>query len=122
MKSWERFERDIQQRFGLSATLSSGNQFFDSGDAVDNRHPSESAYPMWIECKWTGAKSRSVKAQELDSWRERAELLGKRFVLALRFYDALRPRLSADYVLITVEDFEDLLVLAGAREKECSGQ
>lgn len=113
---WEAHERDLQQRLGLSATLNSGNKFFDSGDAVDNRHPSQSVYPMWVDGKYTAAKSYSVKRDEIDGLRRRAEMLGKRFVLAIRFFDPRHPRLGADYVVLPLEDFEDLLVLAGARE------
>ncbi len=104
---WEAHERDLQERLGLSATLNSGNQFYDSGDAVDN--DGSSPWPLWVDGKYTAAKSYSIKRDEIDAMRERAEMLGKRFGLAVRFYDARNPRLCADYMVITLEDYEEML-------------
>lgn len=104
---WEAHERDLQERLGLSATINSGNQFHDSGDARDN--DGHSSWPLWVDGKYTAAKSYSVRRDEVDSMRHRAEMLGKRFALAIRFFDARNPRLCADYMLITLEDYEEML-------------
>lgn len=104
---WEAHERDLQERLGLDATICSGNQFYDSGDAVDN--DGSSCWPLWVDGKYTAAKSYSIKRDEIDSLRRRAELLGKRFLLAIRFFDVRSPRLCADYVVLTLEDYEEML-------------
>lgn len=111
LEPWAQFEADVQDRWSLDSTGSSGNQFHDSGDAVDNR--ADSPWPMWVECKYRTAKSFSIRAGEIRSWHERAQLLGKRFVLALRFHDPIKnPRLSDDYVILPRDDYEELLVKA----------
>lgn len=106
-EGWRAHERDLQERLGLDATICSGNQFYDSGDAVDN--DGSSGWPLWVDGKYTAAKSYSIKRDEIDSMRRRAEMLGKRFLLAIRFFDARNPRLCADYVVLTLEDYEEML-------------
>lgn len=105
-------EKDIQHRLGLSATVSSGNQFHDPGDAVDNN--GDSAWPLYVECKYRERKSYAVGRDETDAWRRRAELWGKRFVLAVRFWE-VRTGKATDYVLMPLSDFEELLDKAGLR-------
>lgn len=111
LAAWERWERDVQQQFGLDATICSGNKFYDSGDAVDNA--ADSPWPQWVDAKHTTGKAFPVAREEILSLHERAELLGKKFVLAVRF---THPRVKhslttkdSDYVLIPKDDYIELV-------------
>lgn len=104
---WEAHERDLQEMLGLDATVASGSQFWDSGDAVDNN--GASPWPLWVDGKCTEKKSYSVKRDEVSHWQNRAEMLGKRFMLAIRFFDLFDRKLCADYALIPMEDYVEML-------------
>ena len=109
---FEQHERDIQQRLNLDATVTSGNQFHDPGDAVDNQ--GDSPWPLYVECKYTERKSYSVLRDYTDAIRRRAEMHGKRFVLAIRFWTNRDGR-ATDYVVMPLSDFEELLMKARLR-------
>lgn len=115
LELWEVFEADVQDAWGLSATLNSGNKFWDSGDAVDHRV--DSPWPMWVDAKHTTKKAFPVQREEILALHHRAAMLGKRFVLAVRFRHPVarhsaRER-DSDYVLVPREDYEELLVKVG---------
>jgi hypothetical protein len=103
---WQVHEEYVQNLLGLDSTICSGNKFYDPGDGVDREHPSQKAFPLIIDAKCTKAKSYSVKAEFLKEWEEKAAMLGKRFAMPIRF----EP--SQDYVLLTLNDFAELLELA----------
>lgn len=115
LEPWEHLERDVRERLGLDATTCSGNKFFDSGDAVDNR--ADSPWPLWVDAKHTVRKAFPVAFGEIDALHRRAQGLGKRFALAVRFNQPKTTRGSLrvdhDYVLIPMDDFEELLTMAG---------
>lgn len=108
---WERFERDVNGLLGLAGTAASGARWQDIGDGVDARHPSESAFPLIVDCKATERASFSIKARDLAQWQARAAELGKRFAMPIRFWNRANTR-SRDYILLDLHDFAELLELA----------
>lgn len=105
---WEGWEKHIQRELGLSATIASGSQFHDKGDAVDRRHPVDTDYALQIECKFTSGRSFTLNAKKLTAWVKQARLSGRNFGLAVRFWptNALTPE---DYVLVPLAEYSELL-------------
>ncbi len=107
---WEHHEKDIQELLGLDSTICSGNKHYDPGDAVDNRHPRETLFPLVADCKYTDHVSKSIRLAELQQWSRKAQEFGKRFIMPIRFW----PRGQQgphDYVLLSLDDFAELLSL-----------
>jgi hypothetical protein len=111
-KPWEAFEAYVARVFGLRQTIASGSKFYDPGDAVGDRHD---VFPLWADAKCTEAKSFSLKARELADWTGRAQESGRRFILPLRFHSVVGRH--ADYVVVGLEDFSELLELAKAHHR-----
>jgi hypothetical protein len=111
--SWEVFERYVAQVFGLDTTIASGNKFFDPGDAVnrDRDHP----FPLFVDAKYTEAASYPLKMRELANYTERAADVGKRLVVALRFWPRGR-REPEDYAIVGLHDLVELLGLCAERK------
>jgi hypothetical protein len=111
LPGWEQWEHDVQETLGLDATICSGSKFNDIGDATDNCPPQDDSFRLLVDCKYTEAASHSVTAKFMGQWVDRATEHGKRFVLALRLWPrgAYGPR---DYVVLTLDDFAELLGLA----------
>jgi hypothetical protein len=105
--NWQQFEEDVQQLLGLDSNPGSGNQFNAPGDAVDNRHPNQTSWPIIADCKHTTKYSYSVKFEVLQEWEEKATEMGKRFIMPLRFQLPRAP--AADYVLMPLHDFVELI-------------
>lgn len=103
-KGWERFEHDVARWFGLSTTISSGNKFFDPGDAVTRgrRHP----WPLYADAKHTTRASFSLKLKDLLDYHRQALELGKNFILPVRFEDPYG--VVNDYVVLPLSDFREL--------------
>lgn len=115
-KGWERHEREVQELLGLRATIASGSQWHDPSDGVTPGHYSDSSFPLMVDCKCTTQKSYSLNRAFLADWREKAEMSGKRFALPVRFEDkASRTPVSEDYIVLTLNDFVDLLNQAEGR-------
>jgi hypothetical protein len=105
---WKEWEKEVQRRLGLDSTIASGNKFYDVGDAVDNTNPRDQSFPLLVDCKYTESASFSVAAKFMGQWVDKATEAGKRFLLAVR----IRPRGalgSRDYVVLAMDDFEELL-------------
>lgn len=100
---WAQFEVEVNALFGLRATITSGNKFFDPGDGV-TPGPGDGYF---ADAKYSERVSHSLKVLDLDSWRERAALAGKRFIMPLRFWPRgfLKP---SDYVVLSLHDFVEL--------------
>jgi len=111
LPGWKAHEAHIQDLLGLDSTPASGAKWQAVGDAVDNRHPSETVFPLIADAKCTEQKSFSLRAADLGSWVDRAQELGKRFIMPIRFWPrgAYGPR---DYVVLTLDDFAELLEMA----------
>ena len=114
-KGWETHEAFIAKSLGLAQPAGSGNQWHDQGDAVDRGHYSDNEYPIVADGKFTERGSFSVKADFLREWVEKAQLMGKRFILPLRFHQEGRTERGTpyvrdeDYVLLPWEDFIELM-------------
>lgn len=104
MKDWEQFEADVQNKLNLDSTIASGSKFHDPGDAVDNRHPSLTNFPLMVDCKTTINQSFSLKDKMVAEWIKRARTFGKIFALPIRFIDGE----SDDLVVLRLNDFRDL--------------
>lgn len=103
-KPWEQFESDVAQRLGLRRTISSGNKFYDPGDAVSTR---DDPFPLFADAKCTTAKSFSLKSHELRQYTERALHQGQHMILPVRFHSPVGYH--EDYVVSVFEDFQELL-------------
>lgn len=115
---WQQHERDIQQLLSLDSTPASGSQFYAPGDAVDNRPRQDSVFPLLADCKFTEKLSFSLNNHFLVDQVERAQSLGKHFILPVRFWhpNAAAPQ---DYIVATADDFAELYERATTRR--CSG-
>lgn len=105
MDKWKIWEREVATALDLDFTVSSGNQFFDSGDVTTRGR--DDPFPLWADCKFTEKISFTLKLRDLSWYSERAAEVGKRFVLPLRFQPkgASRPQ---DYVVMSFHDFMEL--------------
>jgi hypothetical protein len=114
---WKVFETYVAKLLGLDATCSSGSTWHDKGDAVsrDRNDP----FPLYAECKLTEHASKSVTLRDLNTGEELAALVGKRFIMPIRFHLPGPPVGEHDYVVLSLHDFKELLdgyrvaVLAG---------
>lgn len=109
---WQEFESYVAELLDLDATLSSGSKWFDKGDAVSRGRGS---FPLYAECKFTTKASKSLALRDLRAARELAGIIGKRFILPLRFWPENTPR-PDDFVLLSLSDFCELLQAAKDRE------
>ena len=105
--NWEQFEHDIQEILGLDATICSGNQWHDQGDAVDNTNPYDNSFRLLVDAKFTEHMSYSVMGSKMRRWCETGTEKGKRAILALRFWP--RGQQSPDdFVMLSFDDFAEL--------------
>jgi hypothetical protein len=105
---WRIFEDHCNELLHLSGTAASGARWHDPGDGVDHRHYSETDYALLIDAKYTEAKSHAVSAFKLRNWVQRAQEMGKRFAMPLRFRDRMGGGFE-DYVLVPLNDYAELL-------------
>jgi hypothetical protein len=112
VRGWRAFEDHVNALLGLDPTVASGSQFYDKGDGVDR---SEGDFAIQVDAKYTEAKSFSVNGKLLTQWCQRAQLSGKRFVLAVRLWN---PSLNSgdDYAVIRLDDLAELLEKAKERQ------
>lgn len=103
MDNWQAWEHSAAAVLGLDTTITSGNRFYDPGDATsrDRRDP----FPLLVDCKLTEKASFSLKAKELRQYTVRAAEAGKRFVLPVRFWT---PQRVDDYVVMGFHDFVEM--------------
>lgn len=113
-RGWRAHEAYAQKLLGLDSTICSGNKWNDPGDGIDRSHPQENSFALIIDAKCTSTKSFSIKSDFLREWREKAAMLGKRFAMPIRFEDLASDRVE-DYVLLSLDDFSELLELAKER-------
>jgi len=109
--TWEAFESDVAELFGLRRTITSGNKFFDPGDAVS---PPDDPFPLYVDAKYTERLSYSLKLKDLQNYRDQAAHLGKHLVLPLRFW----PRGQhgpQDFAVVDLYDLHDLVTQARQR-------
>jgi len=101
---WQAHERYVQQVLGLDSTITSGNKWFDPGDAVTRGRTSP--FPLYADCKCTEKGSFSLKLSDLNDLQHRAAMSGKRLVMPIRFHPSVGPQ---DYLVIGLHDFAELL-------------
>lgn len=108
MQMSQKHEVDVSKRLGGRKTKASGSQWNDPLDGRRNRY---TAYFAWAwDCKATHAKSMSISRAMLDKLKEQA--MGERPILPVRFYDDERLKRYEDWVLVRLDDFEELNELA----------
>lgn len=119
-EKWEDWEQEVQRRLGLSATVCSGNKWNDVGDATDNSNPHDSSFRPLIDCKYTSKLTFGLHSKILEKWVVTAEEAGKRAMLAIRFGPSSVSGSvnwqNHDYVVMTMEDFEELMALVREHE------
>lgn len=108
---WEHHELHVQELLKLDSTPASGSQFYATGDAVDNRHMLDSRFPILADAKYTEKLSFSLNNHFLVDQTDKAQALGKRFVMPVRFWHrgALHPQ---DYAVLGLDDLAELLTMA----------
>lgn len=102
---WEQWEEEIQNRWGLSSTVCSGNQFHDPGDAVSRGTPYDH-FRLMVDCKYTDKQSFSLRARTLKQWLTTGMSRGKISILAIRFSG--KSDTPTDWVVLSLDDFEEL--------------
>jgi len=107
---WEQHEADVQKLLGLDSTIASGSQWHDPGDGTTRNQYDSNPFRIMMDAKCTVSKSFSMKRDFLAVWMNKAEMLGKRFILPIRF--VRKPGVHEDYVLLELNDFAELLMLA----------
>jgi hypothetical protein len=113
-RGWRAHEKDIQELLGLDSTICSGNKFYDPGDGVDRSHPNQNPFALIVDAKCTTAASFSLKMAFLREWEEKAAAIGKRFAMPIRFEPPGDSR--RDYILLTLNDFAELLEMSRDRQ------
>lgn len=104
--NWEKHEADVQELLGLDSTIASGTKWYDQGDATSNTNPQDDQFPIMLDCKATIQKSYSMDKVYLNQWRTKALLLGKRFLLPVRFVD---DEGEHDWCVVPLGDLAELL-------------
>jgi hypothetical protein len=103
MDDWRAWEHEAARALGLDTTVSSGNQFYDKGDATTRGR--EDPFPLMVDCKLTTRASFSLNRKVLASYENQATAAGKRLVLPVRF---LTPRSTQDYAVLSFHDLIEL--------------
>lgn len=106
-------EDHLVEVLGGRKTKGSGNQWRDPADGRHSVHEQEFAFG-W-DGKSTLAKSLSISLAMWEKIREQASPL--RPMIPLRFYRTERLAVSLDLVVISLEDFTELLEAANGRAK-----
>lgn len=115
MADWERHEYDVQQLLQLDSTSGSGNKWHDISDGT-TRDQYASSFLLMVDAKSTIKGSYSVNAKFMRSWVDKAVELGKRFALPIRFLKDNGHH--EDYIVLTLDDFAELMQMAGLLEEE----
>lgn len=105
LPEWRKFELEMQEKLGLHDTVASGSQWNDPGDGKTG-HYSTAPIGIIMDAKTTDNKSFSLVSDFLDDWKQRADELGKTFLLPVRFNG------RGTWIVLEEEDFMALLVLA----------
>lgn len=103
---WENHEEDVAKIFGLRRTISSGNRFFDPGDAVSP--DSTGPFPIYAEAKYTEKDSFTLKRKDLRKYWELAFDTNKHLIMPIRFWPR-GARMPDDYVLLGLHDLQELI-------------
>ncbi len=107
MTDWQTHEKDVQTRLNLSTTIASGNRFYDPGDGIVRGHYTTESYPVIVDCKATSKLSYRLDRRLLEDWREKAQTMGKHFLLPLRFID--EGGKTYDWLVKHLDDEAELL-------------
>jgi hypothetical protein len=104
-RGWGAWEKDSAHDLGLERTISSGNKFYDPGDAVTRGH---SDFPLYSDAKYTERMSYSLRRQEMEHHIQRADEQGKRMILPVRIWPQghLHP---LDLAVLQLHDLKELL-------------
>lgn len=103
---YEDHEKYVQEILGLDSTIASGRLFVDPGDGVSREHYLDQRYRLYAEAKSTSNKAFALKRDIIAQYARRAAEYGKMFCLPIRF---IYEGGAADYVLLRLIDFSDIL-------------
>lgn len=98
---WQEFEKEVAEILGLRQTIRSGVKFHDVGDAT-----SPGRGGLICDAKLTKRLSFSLNFPFLERWLEQAALVGKRFIMPIRWAPVGSP--PTDFVVLTLHDFMEL--------------
>jgi hypothetical protein len=104
-KMSDKHEKDLVERLGGRQTRGSGNQFANQMDGRQNHYEQKFAF-AW-DGKATRGKSVGVSREMWE--KARLQSHGERTALPLRFYDTDRLEVGLDLVVISLDDFEEML-------------
>ena len=107
-RGWKAFERHVTKLLGLDATITSGNKFFDQGDAVTRGRGS--SFPLFADAKYTEHFSHALQLKTLSDLHEQAAGVGRRMIMPIRFWPPGIPG-PEDYVVLRLHDFAELMEL-----------
>lgn len=116
LPGWQQWETDLQEMLGLDATICSGNQWQDTGDAVDNTNPRDNGFRLLVDGKYTDGVGWPVPMKTVHQWLETAVEKGRRGMVAVRSWPRgqFGPR---DYVILDANDFAELYEKAKLYDK-----
>ena len=103
-KMGDAHEEFIAEAFDGRQARGSGNQW---RDPADGRSQREAVLHFAWDCKSTRAKSISIKREDLAKILDQSH--GDRPMLPIRFYDDDRLRGFEDWVLLRVDDVQEML-------------
>ena len=113
---WRRHEKEVANELGLRQTVSSGNQWYEKGDATTADHPMDSELQFDADMKCTSKKSFSLDVEFMNANRRRSQLNGKIFLLPVRFQYGKEYEHQCDYITLGLGDFEYLLGLDAVKQ------
>jgi len=112
-------EKYVQEVLDLDATTASGRLFTDPGDGVSRKHYLDQRYRLYAEAKSTSNKVFTLKRDIIAQYARRAVEYGKTFCLPIRF---IQESGAADYVLLRLIDFSDILSSAQCSPEQREAQ
>jgi len=112
-------EKYVQEILDLDATTASGRLFTDPGDGVSRKHYLDQRYRLYAEAKSTSHKSFTLQRDIIAQYARRAAEYGKTFCLPIRF---IQESGVADYVLLRLIDFSDILTSAQCSPEQREAQ
>jgi len=112
-------EKYVQDILGLDATVASGRLFTDPGDGVSREHYLDQRYRLYAEAKSTSHKMFTIKRDIIAQYARRAVENGKMFCMPIRF---IQESGAADYVLLRLIDFSDILASAQRSQEQREAQ
>lgn len=118
---WQSHEKDTARLLDADQTVTSGNKFYDIADVVTRGHVFDDNLQFMADSKSTLRNSYRLEKVFLRSFREKAILRGKIFVLPLRFEDKYTHRID-DWVVISAADFSEIVGLDARKDAKAKSE